>query len=252
MKAITPKELMGRLLNDTEEKYAPKEIYVKGPMELPLPRSRVSVIGTRRPTKEGIAEARAVSKMLTGNGVIVVSGLAAGIDEVSHQVAIAAGGKTVAVLGTPLDKTYPASNHRLQMDIMKNHLAVSRFPTGSPIARRNFVIRNRLMALISDASVIVEAGEGSGTLHHGWETLRLKAAVCMQPGSKSWSQVAYRDEAIRCNRTQRTHRCAGYATQGRDDRCVRIVCPQPVLSSPRCCHMPLGKICGNTSSLESA
>ena len=173
MKAITPRELMGRLLNDTEEKYAPKEIYVKGPMDLPLPRSRVSVIGTRRPTKEGIAEARAVSKMLTGNGVTVVSGLAAGIDEVSHQAAIAAGGKTVAVLGTPLDKTYPASNHRLQMDIMKNHLAVSQFPTGSPIARRNFVIRNRLMALISDASVIVEAGEGSGTLHHGWETLRL-------------------------------------------------------------------------------
>ena len=173
MRTLSLSDLLGRSLNHTEKKNAPKQLYVEGPMEIPLPTPRVSVVGTRKPTKEGMEEARAVTEMLVNEGVTVVSGLAAGIDTVAHRTAIDAGGGTVAVLGTPLDRTYPASNRGLQNEVAKNHLVVSQFPLGRPIARGNFVMRNRSMALISHASVIVEAGDGSGTLHQGWETLRL-------------------------------------------------------------------------------
>src|SRR5207249_5592227 len=78
-----------------------------------------------------------------------------------------------AVLGTPLNRTYPQKNLQLQNAIMKNHLAISQLPIGYPIQRKNFVIRNRTMALISNASIIVEAGDSSGSLHQGWEALRL-------------------------------------------------------------------------------
>ena len=102
-----------------------------------------------------------------------MSGLAEGIDTAAHEAAIRHGGSTVAVLGTPLDKSYPARNSELQETIMRNHWAISQFPVGYPTQPKNFVIRNRTMALISDASIIVEAGETSGSLHQGWEALRL-------------------------------------------------------------------------------
>jgi DNA processing protein len=83
------------------------------------------------------------------------------------------GGKTVAVLGTPLSQVYPPSNRGLQALIMEQHLAISQFPEGIPIRKSNFPRRNRTMALIADASVIVEAGNTSGALSQGWEALRL-------------------------------------------------------------------------------
>ena len=173
MRALSLSDLLGRPLNHTEEKNAPKQLYVEGSLDIPLPTPRVSVVGTRKPTKEGMEEARVVTEMLVNEGVTVVSGLATGIDTVAHRTAIDSGGRTVAILGTPLDKAYPASNRYLQNEVATNHLAVSQFPPSRPIAKGNFVIRNRTMALISHASVIVEAGDSSGTLHQGWETLRL-------------------------------------------------------------------------------
>jgi DNA processing protein len=99
--------------------------------------------------------------------------LAEGIDTAAHQTAMEEGGRTIAVLGTPLNRVYPQKNSQLQSQIMTNHLVVSQFRIGSPIQRKNFVMRNRTMALISNASIIVEAGETSGSLHQGWEALRL-------------------------------------------------------------------------------
>jgi len=96
-----------------------------------------------------------------------------GIDTIGHKTAIKNGGKTIAVIGTPLDKTYPKENTELQEEIMKNHLVISQYQVGHKTTRKDFVFRNRTMALISDASVIVEAGESSGSLYQGWETLRL-------------------------------------------------------------------------------
>ena len=173
VESLSLDELLGRRLNDVEKKNAPRQIYAEGPMDIPLRPPLVSVVGTRRPTEEGAEEARSVAGMLADEGVAVVSGLAMGIDTVAHRTAIGTGGRTVAVLGTPLDRQHPKSNRDLQKEIAANHLAVSQFPVGRPVNKGNFVARNKTMALISNATVIVEAGDGGGTIHHGWESLRL-------------------------------------------------------------------------------
>ena len=173
MKSLSPSDLLGRPLNEFERKNAPDQLHVEGSMDIPLRSGRVSIVGTRQPTVSGKEEARIVTKMLASEGVTIVSGLALGIDTISHQTAIETNGQTIAVLGTPLDRTYPRSNIQLQNEIATNHLAVSQFPVGYPVTKGNFVRRNKTMALISDATVIVEAGDGSGTIHQGWETLRL-------------------------------------------------------------------------------
>jgi DNA processing protein len=110
---------------------------------------------------------------LVRHGAVVVSGLAEGIDTAAHQGAIDAGGQTIGVIGTPLEKAYPAKNRALQTRLMDEYLVLSQFATGCPVQPKNFPIRNRTMALISHATIIVEAQEKSGSLHQGWEALRL-------------------------------------------------------------------------------
>jgi DNA processing protein len=168
----TLEELIGPL-NDIEKKYAPKQLYVAGQLPIPLPSPRVAVIGSRKASSNGLYAASSIAKVLAKHNIIVVSGLAEGIDSAAHKSAIEAKGHTIAVLGTPLDRFYPRENTQLQEFIMRKHLAVSQFPIGYPVQPKNFVIRNRTMALIADASIIVEAGNSSGSLHQGWEALRL-------------------------------------------------------------------------------
>jgi|SRR5919108_99040 DNA processing protein len=170
--SLIPEQLLGPL-NDVETKYAPARLYTAGPMPVPLPRPRAAIIGSRRASEKGLDVAAKIATTLVKKAVIIVSGLAEGIDTAAHRAAIKAGGRTVAVLGTPLDRTYPKKNESLQNEIMRDHLAVSQFPVGYPVQPQNFVIRNRTMALIANASIIVEAGETSGSLHQGWEALRL-------------------------------------------------------------------------------
>lgn len=171
-RAISPTELLGPL-NDLERKFAPQRLWVEGRLERPLRHPRVAIIGTRRPSIEGRRAAATYAKVLAHRGVTVVSGLAEGIDTAAHESAIAAGGSTIAVLGTPLSRTYPSTNKELQQLIMREHLAVSQFPEGYPVKPGNFVQRNRTMALLSDASIIVESAEDGGSLHQGWEAIRL-------------------------------------------------------------------------------
>jgi DNA processing protein len=173
MTMITPKDLLGRYLNDVEEKHAPKTLFVAGSMKLPVDGPRVSIVGTRKPSQQGIDATSRIAKELVKKGVVVVSGLARGIDTVAHRTAIENGGQTIAVLGTPLTRFYPPENMELQKLIMKKYLAISQFPPSHVTQRKDFILRNRTMALISDATIIVEAGETSGSLSQGWETLRL-------------------------------------------------------------------------------
>ncbi|MBV8201005.1 MAG: DNA-protecting protein DprA [Acidobacteria bacterium] len=168
----TARELLGPL-NDVERKHAPARLFAAGETDLVKRGTRVAIIGARKPSPEGLRRARKLAAELAKAGVIVVSGLAEGIDTAAHQGALAAGGRTIAVLGTPLDVTYPRQNLELQRRIMTEHLALSPFAPGSPVLRGNFPQRNRVMALISDATVIVEAGDASGALSQGWEALRL-------------------------------------------------------------------------------
>lgn len=170
---LTPSALLGRPLNEVERRNAPARLFAAGDLALLRGGTRIAVVGARKASPAGLRRARRLAAELVREGMVVVSGLAEGIDTAAHLAALDAGGRTVAVLGTPLDKAYPAKNHALQQRIMADHLAVSQFAPASPVGRGNFPRRNRLMALLSDATVIVEAGETSGALAQGWEALRL-------------------------------------------------------------------------------
>lgn len=168
----SPAELLGPL-DEVESKHAPEKLWVQGDTSLLTQGARVSIVGSRKASAIGLRRAAKLSRMLVQQGVTVVSGLAEGIDAAAHIHAMEGGGRTVAVLGTPLDKTFPAAHRDLQQRIMQEHLAVSQFAPGQTTHRSCFPMRNRTMALISDATVIIEAGERSGTMHQGWEALRL-------------------------------------------------------------------------------
>lgn len=169
---LTPEDLLGPL-NETERKHAPKVLYAAGDISFLQSAARVSIVGSRKASEDGLKRARYLSRILAERGVVVVSGLAEGIDTAAHTASIRAGGRTVGVLGTPLDKSYPRSNRDLQELMAHEHLVLSQFHIGTATHKGCFPMRNRTMALISDATVIIEAGESSGSLSQGWEALRL-------------------------------------------------------------------------------
>lgn len=170
---MTPEELLGRQLNDVEQRFAPRQLFTQGDVSLLGWGVRVSVVGTRSPSDLGRKRAVKVCRLLVDEGFTVVSGLARGLDTVAHEETLRAGGRTVAVLGNSLERVYPPENAGLQRRIGSEHLLVSQFPPGTAPLRKNFPLRNRTMALLSDATVIVEAGPQSGTQSQGWEALRL-------------------------------------------------------------------------------
>lgn len=133
----------------------------------------VAVVGARKVSREGAARARRLARELVQAGIVVVSGLAKGVDTQALTAAMEAGGKTIGVIGTPIEKAYPAENKRLQEKIHTEHLLISQFAPGKPVYQSNFPERNKLMAAISDATVIVEASDTSGSLHQAAECVRL-------------------------------------------------------------------------------
>jgi DNA protecting protein DprA len=147
-------------------------IYAAGDVSL-LKKPCVSIVGTRDVSEEGAKRARRLARELCNAGVVVVSGLAKGVDTAALSAAIEAGGRTVAVIGTPLSKAYPAENARLQEEIYASHLLLTPFREGETVFKSNFPKRNRVMAAISDATVIIEASDTSGTLHQAAECQRL-------------------------------------------------------------------------------
>lgn len=165
-------DLLGPL-TDIEGRNAPTVLFTAGDIGILRDGPRVSVVGSRHASTEGLELTAQYARILTEHRIPVVSGLAAGVDTVAHRTAMEAGGRTVAVLGTPLNVATPVSNRDLQTKIMESHLAVSQFGEGTPIGRANFPMRNRTMALLTDATLVIEAGEKSGTRHQGWEALRL-------------------------------------------------------------------------------
>jgi DNA processing protein len=160
-------------LNQVERKNAPAQVFYAGDPRILEAGPRVSIVGSRKASTRGLNNARGLAAWLVRSGAVVISGLAEGIDAAAHHGAIDAGGKTVGVLGTPLDESYPAKNRELQEQLMREHLVLSQFASGTPIRPPNFPMRNRTMALVSHATVIIEAKEKGGSLHQGWEALRL-------------------------------------------------------------------------------
>jgi len=159
------------------------ELHVRGRWPPPAG-PRVAVVGSRRPTPYGEAVAERLASDLAAAGVVVVSGLARGIDAAAHRGALDGGGVTVAVLGTGVDVVYPAENSRLAAEIPERGGAlVSEFADGTPPRRGHFPKRNWTMAALSDLVVVVEAAEGSGALITAEAALALSREVMAVPGS---------------------------------------------------------------------
>jgi DNA processing protein len=131
----------------------------------------VAVVGSRHASENGCQLAWEVARDLVEAGFVVMSGLAAGIDTAAHRGALESGGRTIAVLGTPVDRAYPADNAPLQERIYRKDLLLSPFASGTRTTRGHFPVRNRVMARLADATVLVEAGETSGTVHQVREAL---------------------------------------------------------------------------------
>ncbi|MGD9598477.1 MAG: DNA-processing protein DprA [Steroidobacteraceae bacterium] len=195
-RSASPAEFLG-MLNDVEERNAPRTLFLQGDESLLRRGPRVSVVGSRKASEEGMRRAQVLVRALVRHDMVVVSGLAEGIDRVAHETAIEAGGRTIAVIGTPLDVSYPKENAALQARIAREHLLVSQFAPGVAVTPKNFPIRNRLMALLTDATVIVEAGEKSGTIHQGWEALRLGRLLFLMESVAMDTSLSWPAEFIR-------------------------------------------------------
>jgi len=141
----------------------PKELFYRGDISLASKLS-VAVVGTRKATRYGIWAAMNLAESLAAHGVIVVSGMAAGIDTCGHRGAIKGGGKTIAVLGSGVDVCTPSSNKRLMDEIADDGLLISEYPPGMQPTRYSFPQRNRIISGIAAATVVVEAGLISGSL----------------------------------------------------------------------------------------
>jgi len=163
----------GRLITGLDETYPPSlrtldprppTLFVAG-SEAVFEQRAVAIVGTRRASGYGIAVATEVADELARAGVVVVSGLALGIDGAAHRAAVAAGAPTVAVLPSPLDRIYPPRHRPLARDLLRGGGAlVSEIAIGSSVGRPDFARRNRIIAGLAEAVVVVEAPDRSGAL----------------------------------------------------------------------------------------
>ncbi|MDR1029165.1 MAG: DNA-processing protein DprA [Clostridiales Family XIII bacterium] len=141
----------------------PKQLYVEGDVSL-LSKPAVAVVGARRATEYGKWAAMTMAKRYAEYGLVVVSGMAEGVDSFAHLGALAGEGATIAVMGCGLDICYPRSNTRLRDRIAQTGLLVSEYPPGTRPAKYTFPARNRVISGLCAAVVIVEAGLSSGSL----------------------------------------------------------------------------------------
>ena len=157
----------------------------------------IAIVGTRNPSEEGLARTRRLVRELVADDYTIVSGLAAGIDTMAHRAAIGEDGRTIAVLGTPLSHSYPRENAELQRYIADHFLLVSQVPLklyeerDYRYNRAFFPERNVTMSALTEATVIVEAGDTSGTLFQARAALRQGRKLfildsCFQHPERTW------------------------------------------------------------------
>lgn len=165
----------------------PRQLWVRGNAEcLPgwsIP--SVAVVGSRHATREGLALAHRITSDLARAGIIIVSGLARGIDSVAHRATLEANGLTIAVLGSGLDRIYPPEHGSLAAEVAESGAVVTEYPPAMAPHAGTFPMRNRLISGLADAVVIVEAPERSGTLITASAALDQGKDVMVVPGRVS-------------------------------------------------------------------
>jgi DNA processing protein len=161
-----------RLLNWTEPQYPqtllqiydlPVLFYLRGDSDI-LNMSSLGIVGTRRPTLYGSQRAERLGRDLAARGLVIVSGMARGIDAIGHHGALASNGRCIGVLGTGIDVCYPKENKKLYEKVLERGAILSEFPLGTHPAPENFPIRNRIVAGMPLGVVIIEGAEFSGSL----------------------------------------------------------------------------------------
>lgn len=188
-------------------KHPVEMLYYRGTWEISETRS-IAVVGSREASEHGIRRAARLARELVDRDFTVVSGLAKGIDAAAHQAAIAHGGRTISVVGTPLGTCYPKEHAELQETIAKNHLLISQVPVlryarqAPPQNRLFFPERNVTMSALTEGTIIVEAGETSGTLtqaraalHQGRKLFILDS--CFQRADITWPARFEAEGAVR-------------------------------------------------------
>jgi DNA processing protein len=180
----------GRALARAEAEYpaglraipdAPETLHARGRL-LDADALAVAIVGSRRPTAYGLEVAELLAADLAARGVTIVSGLARGIDAAAHRGALRVGGRTIAVLGSGVDVIYPPEHRGLAGEIAKRGALVSQFAPGTPPLPQNFPARNRVIAAMSLAVVVVEAAERSGSLITARLAAELGREVLAVPG----------------------------------------------------------------------
>ncbi|MDX1573616.1 MAG: DNA-processing protein DprA [Methylophaga sp.] len=160
----------------------PPLLFIQGDIDC-LANWQLAIVGSRHPSHAGKDSAFEFARYLSSGGLQICSGLADGIDAAAHKGALAGGGKTIAVVGTGLDRVYPAKNRDLAHQIARQGAIVSEFPLGTPPLAENFPRRNRIISGLSLGTLVVEAALRSGSLITARMAMEQSREVFAMPGS---------------------------------------------------------------------
>jgi len=160
----------------------PVLLYVRGNPQI-LNHPSISIVGTRRPTLYGTQMAERIGRDLAARGLVILSGMARGIDAIGHQGALAANGLAIGVLGTGIDVCYPKENKKLFDKVLERGAILTEFPTHTHPAPENFPVRNRIVAGMPLGVVVVEGAEHSGSLITARLAMEFGREVCGVPGN---------------------------------------------------------------------
>lgn len=162
----------------------PKSLYYLGDLLPLLSLPRLSVVGTRKVTLYGRSITQSLVSSVAAEGIVIISGLALGVDGIAHHATLDARGKTIAVMPCGLDRIYPSTHRMLAAKILQNGGAlVSEYAEGMPPLRQNFIARNRIVSALGDGILITEAAAKSGTLHTTSFALEQGKTVMAVPGN---------------------------------------------------------------------
>lgn len=180
----------------------PEKLYVLGNLDTLLSRPRLAVVGSRKVSPYGRQTTHALVQELASRGIVIISGLALGVDSIAHQATLDAGGPTIAVLPSHVTEIYPRSHTQLARRILeKGGALISEYPEGVPPQQFNFIARNRLVSGLSDGVLITEAAAKSGTLHTANFALEQGRTVMAVPGNVNSPMSAGTNNLIKAGAT---------------------------------------------------